>query len=144
MLGSVAVHLRYALIIVLVVVVIILLSKWTGTGGGSTAFIVKGGDGDKRGSAGSRLNTNNSESVQQLIKESREWAAETDKHDISPIGQLVNATYALAYAQASQVVAPAAEIKKMTGVEVEPLVASMKAKQTESVQFLAHNFPSIL
>jgi hypothetical protein len=85
-----------------------------------------------------------SASLQQLLKESRDWEAETDKQDISPVGQLLNATYALAYAQASLTLAPASDIKRLTGVDVEPLAAKMKAKQTESVQFLAHNFPSIL
>jgi hypothetical protein len=56
----------------------------------------------------------------------------------------VNATYALAYAQAVQSLASSGDIRKATGLDVEPLVAEMQAKQTESVQYLAHNFPSIL
>lgn len=146
MFGSVAVHLRYALIIVLVVVVIILLSKWTGSGRQTnTAIVVSGGNGSKQTS---RLHTASSASsqasVQQVMKETQEWAAEADKDDVSPIGQLVNATYAVAYAQAAQAFVPAAEIKQASQVEVEPLVARMKAKQAESVQFLAHHYPSIL
>ena len=139
--GSLATHLRFALIIVLVVVIIILLSKWTGTG--SNTLVVAKGSSSSTGK--SRLSTDvNADALQQLAKESRDWGAEASKDDTSPVGQLINATYALAYAQAVQSLAAPAEVKKATGLDVEPFIASMKAKQTESVQFLAHNFPSIL
>ena len=156
MFGSLAGHLRYALIIILVVVIIILLSKWTGSNSTSTALLIKG----SKGGAAQRLQTQQQQQQQQqqqpphaasnlavlqkLMKESREWAAETESPSISPVGQLVNATYALAYAQASQALASGPEIKSATSVEVEPFVADMKVKQTEAVQYLASHFPSIV
>lgn len=146
-LGTLACHLRYALIIILVIVVVILLSKWTGTSGGrsTTAFILKGGNKSGAAASGTGNGTGTSlVALQRLMKETQEWAHETEQSTITPIGQLINSTYALAYAQATQAVASAPEIKTATSVDVEPLVASMKAKQTEAVQYLARNFPSIV
>lgn len=145
MLGSLASHLRYALIIILVVVTIILLSKWTGSGG-RTALLIKGGSKQQQQKTDSAAvaAATTSAAVQKLMKESQEWAGETEHPSITPVAQLINATYALAYAQATQALATSPDIKSATSVDVEPLVANMKAKQTEAVQYLASNFPSIV
>ena len=141
---SLAAHLRYALIIILVVVIVILLSKWTGSGSGgscNTSMSQKFGKFARLNQGKDTTSSNNTNAVaQKLMTESREWARETDSPTISPVGQLVNATYALSYAQASQALSSPGGPDK----DAEALINDMKAKQSQAVQYLAKTYPAIV
>lgn len=143
---SLAAHLRYALIIILVVVIVILLSKWTGSGNGGSCNTSMSQKFGKFARLNQGKDTASSAAAsaaavaQKLMTESREWARETDSPTISPVGQLVNATYALSYAQASQALALPGSGDK----EADALINDMKAKQSQAVQYLAKTYPSIV
>jgi hypothetical protein len=120
--GTLACHLRYALIIIIIVIVIVLLSKWTGSGTSNVNVRVVEEQATLK-------------AARSMIKESQESASKIEK-GAHPLMQLVQAVYAQAYLEAAQSLASDKEISKECKVNVQEYCAKLQAKQEEAVATL--------
>lgn len=124
LLGSLACHLRYALIIVLVVLAVILLSKWTGSNSTFTTPRISRG-------------------VRKLIREAGELNTEAEQ-DANTMLQLMHASRANAYINAARMLASDKDIERIARVKLDELLQSVQEKQGDVVQRVANQNPSMM
>jgi len=134
MFGSLACHLRFALIVMLVILVIILLSKWSGSssnsGGGGGGG---GGGGKSRASLAPLVPTD----VGKLIKTAKKWSKQSG-NDGNPVAALVHATYAVAYLDAARIMSD----EEVDGVEA--LSKTLEQRQQAAVRHIHAQCPNVV
>lgn len=112
--GTLACHLRYALLIMITVVVIILFSKWTGSGGTPSLPFYK-----------PSLQATPSAA---LLKEAREY---NDAPAPNSVVGLMQTTHALALVHAA-------------AADNAPFAAELKNKQRQYIAHIASTYPEVL
>lgn len=120
--GTLACHLRYALIILIVVIVVVLLSKWTGSGASTVNVRVVEEQATLK-------------AARQMVKESQESASKIDKGS-HPLMQLLHSVYAQAYLEAAQALASNKQLSKECKINVEQYCNKLQATQEEVVSSL--------
>jgi hypothetical protein len=120
--GTLACHLRYALIIVIIVLVVVLLSKWTGSGASTVNVRVVEEQATLK-------------AARSMVKESQESASKIER-GAHPLMQLVQAVYAQAYLEAAQSLASDKDLSKQCKLNVQEYCAKLQAKQEEAVALL--------
>lgn len=125
MFGSLASHLRYALVVMLLILVVVLLSKWSGS-----ETVVVG----KRGAQTPKLARVD---VEKLVKTAKKWSRQSEQ-DVNPVAALVHATYAVAYIDAARTMSD----EVIDGVDT--LNTTLQERQQAAVQHIHTQCPNVL
>ena len=115
---------RNGLIVLVIIIMIALMSKWLGDRNGKRYpddFVAK---------------------IRHLISESARWNTMAEQ-DTNPAISLVNATYALAYANTARMLLPDDEIMRVSGIHAAEYVMTLTDTQQRAYQALAQTCPSI-
>ncbi len=122
--GSIPESVRNGMLVIFVVVVLALMSRWLGERKGKRypdQFVTQ---------------------IRHLITESARWNAMAEQ-DTNAAMSLVNATYALAYANTARMLLPDDEIMRVCNIHAAEYIMTLTDTQQRAFQALAQSCPHI-
>ena len=81
--------------------------------------------------------------MKQLVQEAARWSAVSEQ-DSNPLLRVMHATYAMAYVNAARCLADDGDLRRVTGVHVEELHATVQTAQQGSIQKIGSVCPEVV